>query len=123
MRQAGVLAAAGLIALEKSPGRLHVDHENARLLARSIAEVPGIKLDLSRVETNILIFDVSGLGVKTAEFSGELKNRGVLANGINATHMRMLTHSDVSRHDCETAANVLAELAGKVSRPAELSPV
>jgi threonine aldolase len=103
MRQAGVLAAAGLIALEESPQRLKADHENAKLLARGLAKIAGIKLDPERVRTNIVIFDISGLGIRTRDFSAELKQRGVLANGINETHMRMVTHMDVTREDCEAA--------------------
>lgn len=108
MRQAGVLAAAGLIALEESPSRLQEDHENARFLAERLSEIPGIKIDPNRVKTNIVIFDVSGLGVTSAELSRELKSAGVLANGINPTHMRMLTHCDVTREDCERVAHALA---------------
>ncbi|HEY3937604.1 MAG TPA: GntG family PLP-dependent aldolase [Bryobacteraceae bacterium] len=109
MRQAGVLAAAGLIALEESPARLHEDHQNARYLAGRLRGVPGIKLNLDRVQTNIVIFDISELGISTLEFSRELKARGVLANGINPTHMRMVTHLDVSPIDCERAADIVAE--------------
>jgi threonine aldolase len=122
MRQAGVLAAAGLVALEDSPSQLPVDHENAQLLAKRIAAVPGIRLVPSGVKTNIVIFDISELKVPTADFSRELKSRGILANGINATHMRMLTHYDVTREDCEQAASVLAELA-EAKRPGVLQPV
>jgi threonine aldolase len=114
MRQVGILAAAGLIALEESPARLVEDHQNARYLADQIAKVPGISLNPARVQTNIVIFDISVLGLTTAEFSGELRSRGVRANGINATHMRMLTHLDVSRSDCQRAADVVAEVAGAI---------
>src|SRR3989442_11262867 len=62
MRQAGVLAAAGLVALEETPKRLHVDHENARFLAEGLAEMPGIKIEPAKVVTNILFLDVSGTG-------------------------------------------------------------
>ena len=117
MRQAGVLAAAGLIALEESPAHLPDDHANARFLAEGIAAVEGIVLDPTRVRTNIVIFDISGLGIGTKEFSQQLKARGVLANGINATHMRMVTHMDITRADCEYAANALTELA-RASHPA-----
>jgi len=110
MRQVGVLAAAGLIALEESPAGLTADHANARYLADRLSKLPPIKLDASAVRTNIVIFDISGLGITTADFSRSLKKQGVLANGINATHMRMLTHRDVSRQDCEKAANVVEEL-------------
>ena len=111
MRQAGVLAAAGLVALQESPAYLPNDHANARFLAEQFATVDGIAIDPSLVRTNIVIFDISGLGIGTGEFSQHLKLRGVLANGINATHMRMVTHKDVSRADCEYAAGVLTELA------------
>lgn len=113
MRQAGVLAAAGLIALEESPARLVEDHRNARCLAERLAETPGIKLDLSRVRTNIVIFDIAGLAISPAELSKSLKTRGVMANGVGATQMRMVTHVDVGRDDCERAAGIMCELAGK----------
>ena len=111
MRQAGVLAAAGMIALEDSPTRLGEDHRNARHLAQRLAEIHGIQIQPSRVQTNILIFGISGLHLSTPEFSKELKRRGVLANGINATEMRMVTHVDVTRDDCERAAGLAAEIA------------
>ena len=111
MRQAGVLAAAGLIAIEDSPQRLQEDHQNARYLAQRLSQVPGLVLDASRVSTNIVIFDISGLGLSTSAFSSDLKSRGVLANGINPTQMRLVTHLDVSRQQCEQAADILAELA------------
>ncbi len=115
MRQAGVLAAPGLIALEESPERLHEDHRNARYLADRLAEIPGIKIDPARVHTNILVFDISGTGISTSEFSRELKAQGVLANGIDATHMRMVTHRDVGRNECERAAAILASVAAQRS--------
>ena len=108
MRQAGVLAAAGLMALNESPAHLMVDHDNARYLATRLAELPGIRIDPGAVRTNIVIFDISALGIPTKEFSARLKAQAVLANGINATHMRMVTHSDVSRQQCERAAQVVA---------------
>jgi threonine aldolase len=113
MRQAGILAAAGLIALEESPARLEEDHQNARYLAERLAKIPKIRIDPAPVQTNIVIFQVSDLEVSAAELSRELKSRGVLANGINATHMRMVTHMDVGREECERAADILAELAAQ----------
>ncbi|MFL6414330.1 MAG: threonine aldolase family protein [Bryobacteraceae bacterium] len=111
MRQAGILAAAGLVALEDSPSQLQTDHANAQLLANRIASVPGIEIVPSGVKTNIVIFDITGLKISTADFSRKLKARGVLANGINATHMRMLTHYDVTGEECEHAASLIAEIA------------
>jgi threonine aldolase len=106
MRQAGVLAAAGLVALEKSPSRLHVDHENARLLAEGLAALPGIQLDASQVKTNILIFDVSGTGMTAAEFSKQLAEQRILCHAITPTTIRMLTHCDVDRAGCLRALEV-----------------
>jgi threonine aldolase len=111
MRQAGVLAAAGLIALEESPTQLPVDHANARYLAERLSAMHPIKIDAARVRTNIVIFDISGLGVSTEEFSRGLKEKGILADGISATQMRMVTHMDVSRQDCEEAAIAVASLS------------
>ena len=115
MRQAGVLAAAGLIALHDSPRYLSQDHANARLLAEGLAGLQGVRIDTASVQTNIVIFDISALGTTTAEFSGQLKEKGILANGINATHMRMVTHLDVTREDCETAIEVTTELLARTS--------
>jgi len=109
MRQVGVLAAAGVVALEKMPARLEEDHSNAQLLAKGLAEMQRIKIDPERVQTNILVFDIAGTGQTTAEFSARLKQHGVLANGINAREMRMVTHKDVSRSDCGTALGAIRE--------------
>ena len=103
MRQAGVLAAAGLIALEEMPARLHEDHANARFLACGLGEIPGIALDPAAVQTNIIVFDVAGTGLAGPEISTRLKSRGVLINSINARVMRALTHCNVTRADCEHA--------------------
>ncbi|MGE5325641.1 MAG: threonine aldolase family protein [Deltaproteobacteria bacterium] len=110
MRQAGVLAAAGLVALEESPKRLHVDHENARFLAQGLAEIPGIKLDVAKVQSNILFLDVAKTGLTSFEISKRLAARGVLANGVTPTTMRMVTHCDVDRAGCERALRVLQEV-------------
>jgi threonine aldolase len=109
MRQVGVIAAAGIVALEKMTARLEEDHANARLLARGLAETPGIRIDPEKTETNIVIFDIRDTGVATDELSTRLKRRGVLANGINPREMRMVTHKDVSRSNCETALNCLRD--------------
>jgi threonine aldolase len=106
MRQAGVLAAAGLIALEESPAGLPEDHANAQFLALQLAQIPGIAIGPSTIRTNIVIFDISALGLDTTVFSEKLRSKGVLANGINPTQMRMVTHRDVSRTDCQLAAAV-----------------
>jgi len=108
MRQAGVLAAAGLISLEEMPKRLAEDHANARYLATELARLPGARLDASKVQTNIVIFDISETGVPSSELSKALKSHGVLMNGVTASTMRAVTHYDVTRADCEQAIGVFS---------------
>jgi len=103
MRQAGILAAAGLIALEEMPARLHEDHVNAKLLAEGIAKLPGIALDPKTVATNIVIFDIAGTGLGVADFVARAQAQGVLLSGVGGTRVRVVTHFDVSRADCERA--------------------
>jgi len=112
MRQAGVLAAAGLVALEESPKRLHFDHENAKFLALGLAEIPGIKMDPCKVVSNILFLEFSGDGLTSFEISKRLATRGILANGVTPQTMRMVTHCDVDRAGCGRALQVLREVLG-----------
>ena len=101
MRQVGILAAAGLIALEDGPQRLHHDHENARRLAEGLADVRGIEIDLNSVVTNIVVFDISGTGKTSPELCSRLKEKNILAVGIDDKTMRMVTHLDVSVDDID----------------------
>lgn len=110
MRQVGVLAAAGKIALEESPKLLVEDHANAKRLAEGLAELSGVKIDPERVQTNIAIFDIAATGISTAQMTTELKARGVLANGINAREMRVVTHYDVSRDDIDQTIKITKEI-------------
>ncbi len=109
MRQAGVLAAAGLVAIEETPLKLVEDHRNARFLAEGLARIPGIRIDPKKVVTNIVIFDAAGTGIPTAEISARLKQSGVLLNPINDREMRAVTHYDVDRAGCALALDALAE--------------
>jgi len=108
MRQAGVLAAAGLIALEQMPARLHEDHANARLLAEALAEMEGVAIDPETVETNIAIFKLTG-GLSAAELVARLKARGILASSLGPSAIRLVTHRDVNRAACVKAAEALTE--------------
>jgi len=101
MRQAGVLAAAGIIALENGPERLQEDHDNAQFLARNLAEIPGITLDPSKVRTNIVIFDLKKSGRSSADFLNALEKENVLAVPVDVNRVRMVTHLDVNRTDIE----------------------
>ncbi len=108
MRQAGVLAAAGLIALEQMPARLHEDHANARLLAESLSHLEGVAIDLNTVETNIVIFRLTGEMTAT-ELVVRLKERGILASAVGPDAIRLVTHHDVNRAACVAAAEALTE--------------
>ena len=108
MRQAGVLAAAGLIALQQGPGRLHEDHANARLLAEALSHMEGVAIDVDAVETNIVIFRLTG-GLSAAGVVARLKARGVLASTVGPDAIRLVTHLDVDRAACVTAAEALTE--------------
>ncbi len=113
MRQAGVLAAAGLVALEEMPGRLGEDHAHARLLAEAVAACEGVSLDLAAVETNIVIFTLEDEG-DAPGFVRVLKQQGVLASAVGPHAVRLVTHYDVSRADCEYAAEIVAGLLAQV---------
>ena len=115
MRQAGVLAAAALIALEETPARLIVDHANARFFAEGVAAIPGVEIDPRGVATNIVVFDIGATGLTTVELSRRLKQRGVLINGISQSQMRAVTHYDVTRADCAQAVEAVAEAVAQVA--------
>jgi threonine aldolase len=101
-RQAGIMAAAGLIALTEGPGRLAEDHATARRLAEGIAEILPARIDLDAVQTNIVFVDVAGTGQPLAAWQAALASEGVLVT-IVAGKIRMLTHADVTAGDIDTA--------------------
>ncbi|HKV38221.1 MAG TPA: GntG family PLP-dependent aldolase, partial [Blastocatellia bacterium] len=113
MRQAGVLAAAGIVALEKMVARLPEDHANARMIAERISSIPGIGIDPERVRTNIVVFDVSGTKIGSPEVIERLKQKGVLANNIGQYQIRLVTHKDVNRSDCEIAVSILEQVVAR----------
>jgi threonine aldolase len=108
MRQAGVLAAAGLIALEKGPARLHEDHANARFLAEALSHIERVAIDLDAIETNIVIFRLTG-GPSAADVVARLKARGILVSTVGPEAIRLVTHLDVDRAACVVAADALTE--------------
>ena len=108
MRQAGVLAAAGLIALEQMPSRLHEDHANARLLAEALALIECVDIDLDSVETNIVIFRLNG-NVTATELVDRLKTHNILASTLGPNMIRLVTHHDVDRAACVRAAEAMTE--------------
>ena len=109
MRQAGVLAAAGLIALKEMPARLGDDHATARLLAEAIAAEPNAEIDLDAVQTNIVIFTLRNNG-DAAAFCAALKQKRVLASAIGPHSVRFVTHYDVDQAACKEAASIVVAL-------------
>jgi threonine aldolase len=115
-RQAGVIAAAALVALEEGPKRLHEDHENARRLAEGVADAfPGaVKPD--DVETNIVFVEPAAVGLSVSEIVERLRDSGVLVSIVGG-RVRMLTHVDVSRGDVDKTVSAWRQLAGTGSQP------
>ena len=107
MRQVGVLAAAGLVAIETMIPRLAEDHANARRFAERIAEIPGIRVDLDSVQTNMVYFDTSDSGLDASEIGERLLALGVRIGDINDSLMRAVTHIDVDRAGVDAAADAL----------------
>ena len=109
MRQIGILAAAGLIAIEEGPQRLSEDHANAKRLAEGLNEIDGITIDTDKVATNIVIFDISGSGKTSGEIVASLKDRGILAIGFDNL-LRMVTHLDVSADEIGETLQAMSEI-------------
>jgi threonine aldolase len=110
MRQAGILAAAGLIALEKMPARLYEDHAHARLLADGLARIPGLVLDASRVQTNIVIFAIASPRWSAPDVVKKLAEQNILASSLGPRHIRLVTHMDVDREGCLRALAAMESL-------------
>jgi threonine aldolase len=96
--------------------RLGEDHANARFLAGEVAKLPGLRIKLDRVQTNIVIFDVTGTGLNASEFCGRLRARGVLMNeASNPREVRAVTHYDVTHAQCAEAAQIAAGVASEAT--------
>jgi threonine aldolase len=109
MRQAGIIAAAGIVALTEMVGRLAEDHANARALGVGLAEIPAINIDLGLVQTNIVRFELRAGGLSAAELLGRLRERGVLIGGMGGSTLRAVTHYGVSRDDIDRTIQALRE--------------
>ncbi len=111
MRQAGVLAAAGLVALRSMVGRLAEDHQNAQRLARGIANSPGLSVDLERVRTNMVLVRVREGSLTPVEFAARLKRHGVLVAPVGPQTVRMVTHRHISGKMVERAVEVIRQVS------------
>jgi threonine aldolase len=108
MRQTGVLAAAGVVALDTMVDRLADDHSNARTLAEGLAELPGVTCDLSRVQTNIVYFDVTGM--TGLAFEDECRKRDLLGGATAEHRVRFVTHNGITAQDVQAALKICEEV-------------
>jgi len=112
MRQAGFLAAAGIVALRDMPARLKEDHDNAKYLAERLAVLPGLTVDMDAVEINMVFFTLNRPAALLAELPGLLREKGIKTNGFEGTEGRFVTHYGIDRADIDFAVDALAGLVG-----------
>lgn len=113
MRQAGILAAAGIYALEHNISRLKEDHDNAKRLAKLLQQIPNVSIDIDGVETNIVIFDIVKTSRSSATIVADLKHAGLLLNAIGDHTFRVVTHLDVTATQIEEAGHILATVLSR----------
>jgi threonine aldolase len=113
MRQAGIIAAPGIVALEKMIDRLEEDHRNARRLAEGIARIEGIKIDLGTIKTNMIYFDISDLDLPDDVFLLKLKEKGILALAIAKNKVRMVTHRGIEKDQVEKTIAAIQSIANE----------
>lgn len=122
MRQTGVLAAAGIVSLERMIPRLAEDHVKARRLAVGLSSIPGVKIDPASVETNLVICDVTELGVPASALVNRLSKKGVLAIAFSDSYVRFSVYRDISEDDIDPAVAAVAEAAEEVRGPRRRDP-
>jgi len=122
MRQAGIIAAAGIIALETMVDRLEDDHKNAKRLSEGLSKINGVKVDLDAVQTNMVRFDISGLALPDELFCQKLREHGVLASTIARNFVRMVTHRGIEKEHIEKAINAVDNIAEELQfkKPAQV---
>jgi threonine aldolase len=113
MRQAGIIAAAGIYALDHHLERLKEDHRNAKRLAVGLKEFKGVSIDPMHVETNIVIFDVANTGMMGSQVAEAMKKEGVLIHAFSKTQIRLVTHLDVNAEDIEKALKAFKKILGR----------
>jgi threonine aldolase len=110
MRQTGIIAAAGIVALDEMRDRLAEDHANASLFAEEISKVPGIEVDLKNVQTNIVFFDITDNRIEDAVFINKLEEKGIRLLPLGPSHFRIVTHFGITEEDIEKTLQVLKEI-------------
>lgn len=116
MRQAGVIAAAGIVAIEKMVDRLKDDHSNAQMLSKGLTSIEGISIDPSQVQTNIVVYDVSRLGIDGGTWITKLNDSGVKAGALEGSRVRMVTHRGIEKDDIEYTLEVMQTTAEKIRK-------
>lgn len=116
MRQAGVIAAPGIIALETMVNRLEEDHKNAKLLAEGIAKIERLNVDMERVQTNMILVDTTPLGVTDSLFVSQLKEEGILVSLVGKDKVRLVTHRGIEKEHIERSLTAIARVASKLHR-------
>ena len=111
MRQAGILAAAGIIALDEMTLRLQEDHDHAKLLAQELADIPGIKIDADGVQTNIIMLDIAGMGLNGDQLAEHLKKENILINGSKNGEIRLVTHAFFTKEDIMVVLSAIKKIA------------
>ena len=112
MRQAGIIAAPGIVALEKMINRLKEDHENASYLAQEISKLKGISVELDRVQTNIVMFKIDNLVISDKKFISKLRERNILALGLDRNRIRMVTHRGINKEHIDKTIKTIASITG-----------
>ncbi len=113
MRQSGIIAAAGIVALDNMIERLAEDHRNARLLAEGIAQIPGLSIELDRISTNILYFDLVSEQLKVEDLIAQLGERGIKLLSTGPSRFRIVTHYGINTEDIKAALAALKEVMEK----------
>ncbi len=113
MRQCGIISAAGITALEEMVDRIVEDHENAQHLAKGIAQISGLSIDLERVRTNIVYFDLVSQKIKAEELASQLDEKGIKILQLGPSRFRAVTHYGISVEDIETALAAISEIMDK----------
>ena len=114
MRQAGFLAAAGILALTEMTGRLQEDHDNARYLAQELAKVPGVTVDLDRVQINMVFFTADWDDALRRQFPARMQEKGFLVTGYMDEEFRLVTNRDVTREDCTALVAAIEQVLGGI---------
>ena len=113
MRQVGIIAAAGIYAIENHLDRLTEDHQNAKRLAVGLKEFKGVSIDPRHVETNIVIFGITNTKTTASQVAEAMKKEGILIHAIDKTQVRLVTHLDVTAEDIEKTLRVFEKILGK----------